>query len=316
MKRLLWCLIVVLMVGALPAAADEPVDGRAGRAEVRFLQGMIDHHQMALDMAAHCLERAATDDLKALCQAVIDAQSAEIAQMLVWLRDWYAVDYAPMSMLSTITGSTDHAQHAADPVVTAESGSMNMMQGMMSGGQMGMDMMHGMMQAYQMGMMHGMMQSMMQGMMSGGQMGMDMMHGMMGEQPSSSQDHSQHHPAQGEAPADHSQHQQGQGEAPADHSQHQQGQGEALRVDPSMMMGMFAGLNHLEGHLYDIAWLESMIDHHGDALHMSERILQQAQHEELIALANAIISAQTAEIAQMEAMIEVLNVQHEQHSNH
>ena len=74
-------------------------------------------------------------------------------------------------------------------------------------------------------------------------------------------------------------------------------------VDPPMMMGMMAGLDRLEGLDYEIAWLESMIDHHDDALHMSERVLERAEHEELRTLAENIIAAQSAEIATMEAMI-------------
>ena len=50
-----------------------------------------------------------------------------------------------------------------------------------------------------------------------------------------------------------------------------------------------------------------MIDHHDDALHMSERILRyDAIHAETRTLAEAIIAAQTDEIALMEDMIVVL----------
>ena len=55
MKKFQWqigCLVLVLLsVGVSATLADSPVIGRAGRAEVRFLEGMMDHHQMALDMA-------------------------------------------------------------------------------------------------------------------------------------------------------------------------------------------------------------------------------------------------------------------------
>jgi uncharacterized protein (DUF305 family) len=74
-------------------------------------------------------------------------------------------------------------------------------------------------------------------------------------------------------------------------------------TDPPMMMGMMAGLSRLEGVAYDIAWLEAMIDHHDDALHMSERILPRVVQQELGELAEAIIDAQTAEITLMESMI-------------
>jgi uncharacterized protein (DUF305 family) len=48
---LAFSLLLAMSLGALLSAqADSPAAGRNGRAEVRFLQGMIDHHQIALDM--------------------------------------------------------------------------------------------------------------------------------------------------------------------------------------------------------------------------------------------------------------------------
>ena len=46
-----------------------------------------------------------------------------------------------------------------------------------------------------------------------------------------------------------------------------------------------------------------MIDHHDDALHMSERVLRYAEHEDLRALAQQIIDDQTAEIELMEDIL-------------
>ncbi len=73
--------------------------------------------------------------------------------------------------------------------------------------------------------------------------------------------------------------------------------------DPVGMMGMMAGFNNLTGQAYDIAWIEAMIDHHDDAVHMSERILPRAEHDELKSLAQGIIDDQTAEIQKMEDML-------------
>jgi uncharacterized protein (DUF305 family) len=189
--------LMALMIGVVPALADGPIEGRSGRAEVRFLEGMIDHHQMALDMAQDCLAKAQTETVLTLCQTIIDAQSAEIDLMRGWLLTWYNIDYAPMPLAE-----------------------------MMS---------------------------------------------MMGE-----------------------------GDEHGGHGGHST---DGPFTDPAMMMGMFAGFNRLEGVDYEIAWLESMIDHHDDALHMAERILLRAPHDEVTTLANAIIEAQTAEIEQMEALI-------------
>lgn len=195
--------LFVFAIVALPVMADAPVEGRIGRTELRFMEGMIDHHQMALDMANDCLARTdISDALRAECQAVVDAQQPEIEQMQAWLLAWYNVQYTPMSM-------------------------SNMMDSMA-----GMD--------------HG---------------GMDMS-GM-----------------------------------PA--------------TDPAMMMGMMAGFNRLEGVEYETAWLESMIDHHDDAIHMSERLLEHdvdnVGHAELRDLAQQIIDAQSAEIARYEEMLSTMS---------
>jgi uncharacterized protein (DUF305 family) len=85
------------------------------------------------------------------------------------------------------------------------------------------------------------------------------------------------------------------------------GMGHSMMVDPPMMMGMMAGLNVLEGRDYEIAWLEAMIDHHDDALHMANRILERVEHDELRAMAEQIIEDQTAEIEQMETLIAELS---------
>lgn len=197
-KRIVVVLLIVLGIGSIvsPILAKGPIESRAGRAEVRFMEGMIDHHQMALDMSADCLKKATATDVKTMCQNIIKAQTAEITTMQGWLKDWYKIDYKPMSM-------------------------EDMMKAM--GGMSGMDM--------------------------GG-----------------------------------------------------------MATDPAMMMGMMAGLNRLQGKDYDVAFLESMIDHHDDALHMSERILKQAGiHDEVKTLANTIIKDQAAEIQKMEDMLKTMS---------
>jgi uncharacterized protein (DUF305 family) len=195
-------MVFLLAVFVAPAVlADGPIEGRAGRAEVRYMEGMMDHHQMAVDMANDCLTKASSESLKTICQDVIDAQTAEIAQLQEWLLNWYNIQYEPMPM-------------------------MNMME-MMDGMGMG-----------------------------------DMDHGGMEGMP---------------------------------------------HTDPPMMMGMMAGLNRLEGVDYDVAWAESMIDHHDDAIHMSERFLERVPegegHAELLGMAQQIIDDQTAEIEELEAIL-------------
>lgn len=93
--------------GALASAPTQ----RASKFEVRFMTGMIDHHAMAIMTAEMCLEKAVHPELRAMCEGIIAAQSAEIATMQFWLEDWYGVTYAPdasmgggMERLSRLSG--------------------------------------------------------------------------------------------------------------------------------------------------------------------------------------------------------------------
>lgn len=198
-----WIVAALLfsIVMLVPAVwADAPVDGRVGRAEVRYMEGMIDHHQMAIDMALDCRARTGISAaLTEVCQAVIDAQQPEIEQMQAWLLAWYNIDYAPIAMADMMEDEMGGMDH----------GGMNMS-------------------------------------------------GM-----------------------------------PA--------------TDPALMMGMFAGFNRLEGTDYEVAWFEAMIDHHDDAVHMSERLLErdadQQGHADLRALAQGIITTQTEEINRYEEQL-------------
>jgi uncharacterized protein (DUF305 family) len=195
MKQLI-ALACVLMTGIF-VTADAPNEERVGRAEIRFMEGMIDHHQMALDMASDCLGKA-SNAVKTICEAVIVAQTPEIAQMQAWLLAWYNIEYTPMPM-SEMMGDMEMGAHSE--------------------------------------------------------------HNMSG----------------------------------------------MPDTDPAMMMGMFAGFNRWTGAEYDQAWLESMIDHHDDALHMSQRLLDrlgEGGHAELKTLAENIITSQTAEIEQMETLLQ------------
>lgn len=56
--------------------------------DVTFAQGMIPHHQQALQMAAMAAERASSAQVKDLAEQIRKAQDPEIRTMSGWLRSW------------------------------------------------------------------------------------------------------------------------------------------------------------------------------------------------------------------------------------
>ena len=59
--------------------------------EIMFMEMMIKHHTKAIKRATTCTERAYHPDLVNLCEGIIQAQQAEIAQMQAWLCEWYGI---------------------------------------------------------------------------------------------------------------------------------------------------------------------------------------------------------------------------------
>ncbi len=66
------------------------------------------------------------------------------------------------------------------------------------------------------------------------------------------------------------------------------------------MGGMLAGLSGRTGDAFDKAFLAEMIVHHQGAVEMAQAALQNAKHQEIKTMANAILIAQTGEITQMQ----------------
>jgi uncharacterized protein (DUF305 family) len=58
--------------------------------DLRFIDGMILHHQGAVVMAEEALEKSTRPELRQLATKIIAAQKQEIAQMQGWRTSWYA----------------------------------------------------------------------------------------------------------------------------------------------------------------------------------------------------------------------------------
>lgn len=56
-------------------------------ADVAFMQGMIAHHQGAVDMAKVVLEHGKDAKTRAMAEQIIETQTAEIAEMQAWLTE-------------------------------------------------------------------------------------------------------------------------------------------------------------------------------------------------------------------------------------
>jgi uncharacterized protein (DUF305 family) len=61
----------------------------------RFIDDMVPHHEMAVDMAEIVLARGKRPELRELAQAIVTAQAAEIRQMKDWRKAWFGSDETP-----------------------------------------------------------------------------------------------------------------------------------------------------------------------------------------------------------------------------
>lgn len=83
-----------LMSGTASASAPAP-DPAVARYEVRFMERMIDHHAMAVEMATVCEQKAIHSELRELCTDIRTSQAQEISTFQSWLQDWYGVSHTP-----------------------------------------------------------------------------------------------------------------------------------------------------------------------------------------------------------------------------
>jgi len=98
------------MMGAMDTMMQSMPMESAGSVDADFLLMMIPHHQSAIDMARIEVEQGQDEETRAMAQAIIDAQEAEIAQMRTML-ERMGVE-APAA---TETVTTDDSGMAEEP---------------------------------------------------------------------------------------------------------------------------------------------------------------------------------------------------------
>ena len=79
---------MLLVIGAMAARAQAQATASTDP-DLRFLDGMIAHHQRAIDEATAIEPKARRPEVKQLAAEIIKAQAAEIKQMREWRRAWF-----------------------------------------------------------------------------------------------------------------------------------------------------------------------------------------------------------------------------------
>lgn len=85
------------------ADMNKQLEGLSGdEFDKAFTEMMIAHHEGAVDMAELIPSRAKHDEIKTLGEAIITAQTKEIADMKQWQKDW---GYSTDEMMDMMHGS-------------------------------------------------------------------------------------------------------------------------------------------------------------------------------------------------------------------
>jgi uncharacterized protein (DUF305 family) len=72
--------------------------------DLRFIDGMIPHHQGAVEMAQEALTKSQRPEIQQLAQQIVAAQEKEIAELQAWRKAWYPSQDATPMMYDTSMG--------------------------------------------------------------------------------------------------------------------------------------------------------------------------------------------------------------------
>jgi uncharacterized protein (DUF305 family) len=92
---------------------DSMMDGDAPF-DAMFIDGMTEHHQGAITMAEQALAESERPELRDLAEAIIAAQTTEMAQMAEWRQAWYP-DLAPTGGMSMGMGDMEVSSDTSIP---------------------------------------------------------------------------------------------------------------------------------------------------------------------------------------------------------
>lgn len=97
-------------VGNLTDPMTESLRGLSGKDfEISFLQQMIVHHQMAVDMAQLVPTRSKRAEINKLAQDIIQTQTGEMATMRGYLQTWHSAQ--PLASDAAVPGRNDMMMH-------------------------------------------------------------------------------------------------------------------------------------------------------------------------------------------------------------
>ncbi|MBE9156448.1 DUF305 domain-containing protein [Nodosilinea sp. LEGE 06152] len=95
--------------------------------DLRFIDGMILHHQGAVDMAESALQNSQRGEVKQLAEDIIAAQQIEIDRMMQWRQTWYpdageepVMYHAAMGHSMTMTSDMQAAMMMSGDLGTAD----------------------------------------------------------------------------------------------------------------------------------------------------------------------------------------------------
>ena len=92
MRRIALAVAAAALLAACGKAADDssgaPAKPLPNQADVAFVQGMVPHHQQAIEMAGLIDGRTDRPELTKLAKDVTTTQSAEVSRMQGWLQAW------------------------------------------------------------------------------------------------------------------------------------------------------------------------------------------------------------------------------------